>query len=328
MKDDDGAAAPRTPHHGAAARPEGPDGPVIDVRGLYMRYGGHQVLHGVDFSVRRGEVVALLGPNGAGKSTTIEILEGFRERSAGAVRVLGTDPAEGDERWRSRLGVVLQSWRDHGKWRVRELLEHFAAFYAPYSTPRHPRPWDTAQLLALVGLTGQAEQRVGSLSGGQRRRLDLAIAVVGRPEVLFLDEPTVGFDPEARQEFHTLVKVLADQGNTILLTTHDLEEAQKLADRVLILVGGRIIAHGTVDELARRIGADVEVTWTTGCTGHRHRTPDVTGFLRRLFEEHGDDVADLRVRQVNLEDVYLAVVRDAEVGRTDEAARRLAGAAL
>ena len=188
------------------------------------------------------------------------------------------------------------------------------------------RPRDIDALLAPGGLTDHAEQRIASLSGGQRRRLDIAIGVVGRPEVLFLDEPTVGFDPEARQEFHTLVRALAEERNTILLTTHDLQEAQKLADRVLILVGGRIIAHGTVDELARRIGADAEVTWTTGNTDHRRSTPDVTGFLRRLFEEHGDDVSDLRIRQVSLEDVYLSVVRDAEAGRTDEATRRLEGA--
>lgn len=299
---------------------------VIDVRDLHMRYGSHEVLRGVDFQVRRGEVVALLGPNGAGKSTTIEILEGFRDRSAGAVRVLGSDPAEGDERWRSRLGIVLQSWRDHGKWRVRELLCHFAAFYAPYAAPGHPGPWDVDELLALVGLTEQAGRRITTLSGGQRRRLDIAIGVVGRPEVLFLDEPTVGFDPEARQEFHTLVRSLARARNTILLTTHDLQEAQKLADRVLILVGGRIIAQGTVGELAQRVGADAEVTWTSGGTAHRHSTPDVTGFVRRLFEEYGDEVSDLDVRRVGLEDVYLAMVREAEAGREDEAARRFEGA--
>ncbi|GGQ21448.1 insulinase family protein [Streptomyces mutabilis] len=214
---------------------------------------------------------------------------------------------------------------------VRDVREEAALLAAvppaPYSTLEHPRPWDRDALLALVGLTDQAQQRVSSLSGGQRRRLDIALGVVGRPEVLFLDEPTVGFDPEARQEFHALVRDLAVAEHTILLTTHDLQEAQRLADRVLILVGGRIVAHGTVDELAHRIGADAEVTWTMGGTRHRDRTPDVTGFLRRLYEEHGDEVNDVEVRRVILEDVYLSVVRDAEAGRTDEATRRLEGAA-
>lgn len=301
--------------------------PVVEVRDLRMRYGDHEVLRGVDLTVRRGEIVALLGPNGAGKSTTIEVLEGFRARSAGSVNVLGTDPAEGGEEWRSRLGIVLQSWRDHGKWRVRELLAHVAAFYEPYTASGRRGPRDVDELLALVGRTGQADQRISTLSGGQRRRLDIAVGVVGRPDVLFLDEPTVGFDPEARQEFHALVRALADERNTILLTTHDLQEAQKLADRVLILVGGRIVAQGTVDELARAIGADAEVTWTVRGTAHRSGTADVTALLRGLFAEHGDDVRDIEVRRVTLEDVYLAVVADAEAGRTDEATRRLTGAA-
>src|SRR5579859_1578406 len=158
---------------------------VLDVRDLRMRYGTAEVLTGVTFQARRGEVVALLGPNGAGKTTTIEILEGFRARSAGQVSVLGVDPAHGDEQWRARLGVVLQSWRDHAKWRVRELLHHLGAYYARYATAEIRRPWDTAELIDLVGLTPQANRRIGSLSGGQRRRLDVAIGIVGRPELLF-----------------------------------------------------------------------------------------------------------------------------------------------
>ncbi|MFG2678568.1 ABC transporter ATP-binding protein [Streptomyces sp. NPDC048392] len=288
-----------------------------------MRYGTKEVLRGVDFSVRRGEVVALLGPNGAGKSTTVEVLEGFRNRSAGRVEVLGTDPAHGGERWRARLGIVLQSWRDHQKWRVRELLVHVAALYRPYSTPEVPRPWDVDELLAAVGLTEQARQRVGSLSGGQRRRLDIAVGVVGRPELLFLDEPTTGFDPEARQEFHALVQALAEQHHTILLTTHDLQEAERLADRVLILIDGRIVAGGTVDELARQTGANAEVTWTGDGGRHRAQTPDPTAFVRRLLAEDGARVSDLNVRRGGLEEVYLAVVREAEAGRADEAARAL-----
>ena len=295
---------------------------VLDVRGLHMRYGATEVLRGVDFTVRRGEVVALLGPNGAGKSTTVEICEGFRTCSAGEIRVLGADPAQGGEEWRSRLGIVLQSWRDHGKWRVRELLAHFAALYAPYGRPGAPRPWDVDELLATIGLTDHARQRISSLSGGQRRRLDIAVGIVGRPELLFLDEPTTGFDPEARQEFHTLVRGLADGNNTILLTTHDLQEAEKLADRVLILIGGRVIAQGTVDELARLTGTDAEVTWRRDGERHSHHTSEPTAFVRELFAR-GGDVQDLDVRRGGLEEVYMTVVREAEAGRTDEATRRL-----
>src|SRR5215470_5529055 len=228
------------------------DATVLDVRDLRMRYGSVDVLKGIDFRASRGEVLALLGPNGAGKTTTIEILEGFRMRSAGDVRVLGVDPAKGNEAWRARLGIVLQSWRDHGKWRVRELLAHFGTYYARYSTKDVRRPWDVDELIATVGLTPHASKRVSQLSGGQRRRLDVAVGIVGRPDLLFLDEPTAGFDPEARREFHDLVHRLADDQATILLTTHDLDEAEKLADRILILAGGTIIANGSPDELARR----------------------------------------------------------------------------
>lgn len=212
--------------------------PVIRVRDMRMAYGGTDVLHGIDLDIRRGEIFALLGPNGAGKTTTVEILEGFRQRSAGEVAVLGTDPARGDDAWRARIGLVLQSWRDHRRWQVAELLRHFALYY--------PAPRDPAELLALVGLTEQAGQQVDRLSGGQRRRLDVALAIVGRPELLFLDEPTTGFDPEARRDFHDLVERLArDEGVTILLTTHDLAEAERLADRIAVLVNGRIRAGGT-----------------------------------------------------------------------------------
>src|ERR1043166_3794706 len=219
---------------------------VLAVRDLRMRYGKTDVLNGVSFTARRGEVLALLGPNGAGKTTTIEILEGFRMRSAGQVSVLGADPAQGGEAWRARIGVVLQSWRDHRKWRVRELLANLGSYYAPYSGPVVLRPWDPDELIAMVGLTEHAHKRIRQLSGGQRRRLDVAVGIVGRPELLFLEEPTAGFDPEARREFHDLVHRLADREEaTILLTTHDLDEAEKLADRIMILAGGSIIAEGS-----------------------------------------------------------------------------------
>jgi ABC-2 type transport system ATP-binding protein len=293
---------------------------VIDVRDLRMRYGSTDVLAGVDFAARRGEVLVLLGPNGAGKTTTIEILEGFRIRSAGEVRVLGVDPAKGDERWRARLGVVLQSWRDHGRWTVRDLLRHLGRYYEPYSTPERTRPCDVDELLATVGLTDRAAQRISTLSGGERRRLDVAIGLTGRPELLFLDEPTAGFDPHARRDFHDLVHRLTDlDDTTILLTTHDLDEAEKLADRILILADGRIVANGSADELSRRVTRDAQVRWTRHGQAFVHATPDATGFVRELFAQYGDEIADLDVRRATLEDVYMAMVDRHESGRAHEA---------
>jgi ABC-2 type transport system ATP-binding protein len=293
-----------------------PAATVLDVSDLRMRYGTTDVLRGVTFSAHQGEVLALLGPNGAGKTTTIEILEGFRMRSAGDVRVLGVDPATGDEAWRARLGVVLQSWRDHAKWRVRELLAHLGSCYAAYSTMERRRPWDTDELIAAVGLGPHAGKRVGQLSGGQRRRLDVAIGIVGRPELLFLDEPTAGFDPEARREFHELVHHLSDvDDTTILLTTHDLDEAEKLADRILILAGGTIIANGSADALSRRMSTEAEVRWSIEGERFVHATLDATGFVRELFAEHGTAVADLEVRRASLEDTYMALVREFESGQ-------------
>jgi ABC-2 type transport system ATP-binding protein len=294
---------------------------VLEVRDLRMRYGSTDVLTGVNFVARPGEVVTLLGPNGAGKTTTIEILEGFRARSAGEVSVLGVDPAHGDENWRARLGVVLQSWRDHGRWRVRELLAHLGMYYAPFSTDRIRRPWDADELVEAVGLGELANKKINKLSGGQRRRLDVAIGIVGRPELLFLDEPTAGFDPEARRDFHDLVHGLADQNTTILLTTHDLDEAEKLADRILILAGGTIIADGSADELARRMSTEAEVKWTIDGQRFVHSTLDATGFVRELFNKHDKAVADLEVRRASLEDVYMAMVKEFESGRAEAAIR-------
>ncbi|HEY0807649.1 MAG TPA: ABC transporter ATP-binding protein, partial [Pseudonocardiaceae bacterium] len=220
-----------------------PSGDVaIEVRDLRMRYGSTDVLCGVDFTAHRGEVIALLGPNGAGKTTTIEILEGFRMRSAGHVEVLGTDPAHGDERWRARLGIVLQSWRDHAKWQVRELLDYIGSYYSCYSDDRITRPWRTDELIDLVGLRDHANKRIGRLSGGQRRRLDVAIGIVGRPELLFLDEPTTGLDPEARRRLWSVIENLTASGTGVLLTTHYLDEAQRLASRVVVLADGRVVA--------------------------------------------------------------------------------------
>ena len=292
---------------------------VIEVRDLRMRYGSRDVLQGVDFQVGRGEVIALLGPNGAGKTTTIEILEGFRMRSAGEVSVLGVDPANGDERWRARIGVVLQSWRDHGRWKVHELLEHLGGYYTPYATPERPRPQDVDELLETVGLAGQAKQRLASLSGGQRRRLDVAVGLVGRPELLFLDEPTAGFDPLARRDFHDLVHRLSDlEDTTILLTTHDLAEAEQLADRILLLAEGRIVADGSADQLAREVAGQAEVRWSRGGERFVHASPDATRFVRELFAQYGDEVTDLEVRRASLEDTYMVMVHRHEQGHLQE----------
>ncbi len=274
---------------------------VIEVDDVRMRYGAAEVLHGVSFRVGAGETLALLGPNGAGKTTTIEILEGFRRPTAGRVEVLGTDPVRGDDAWRARVGIVLQSWRDHAKWRVRELLGHLAGYY--------PRPWPVDPLLAAVGLTDQAGQKIRDLSGGQRRRLDVAIGVVGRPDVLFLDEPTAGFDPVARREFHDLV---AGLDTTVLLTTHDLDEAERLADRIVILDQGRVVADGTAATLAREIVGTDEVRWVRGDRRFRESTADSTGFVRELFAAHGSAIAELEVHRASLEQTYLALVRHAE----------------
>jgi ABC-2 type transport system ATP-binding protein len=301
-----------------------PDDPVIEVRGLRMTYGSTEVLAGVDLTVASGEVVCLLGPNGAGKTTTIEVLEGFRLRSGGDVRVLGVDPAEGGDDWRARVGVVLQSWRDHARWTPRRLLTQLGGYYEPYSTPKRPRPYPVEDLLETVGLTAAADRRIVTLSGGMRRRLDVAVGIIGRPDLLFLDEPTAGFDPQARRDFHDLVHRLSDlEGTSILLTTHDLAEAERLADRILILDGGRIVADGSADELTRQVAGSSEVRWSIGGERFVHATADPTPFVRRLFEQHGDAVADLEVHRASLEDTYIAMVgrRDA----ADAAPRTLAG---
>jgi ABC-2 type transport system ATP-binding protein len=308
----------------AGSSPEVPERDnVLDVRDLRMRYGRTDVLHGITFTARRGEVLAVLGPNGAGKTTTIEILEGFRMRSAGEVSVLGVDPAHGGEAWRAQLGVVLQSWRDHSKWRVRELLAHLGSYYAPYSAPGRRRPWDVDDLIAAVGLTEHAHKKVRRLSGGQRRRLDVAIGIVGRPELLFLDEPTAGFDPEARRDFHDLVHRLADREEaTIVLTTHDLDEAERLADRILILAGGRIVGDGSADELSRRMSTQAEVRWSRDGQRFVHSADEPTQFVRDLFRQYGESIEDLEVRRANLEDTYMALVRASEAG-PDATARSL-----
>ena len=286
---------------------------AIGVHGLRMRYGSVDVLRGVDLAVAPREVVAILGPNGAGKTTTVEVLEGFRRRSAGHVHVLGADPDTADEHWRARVGVVLQGWRDHQRWRVRELLKHLGRFYAAYSTSDHVRPRPVDELLDRVGLRRQAMATLETLSGGQRRRLDVAIGLLGRPELLFLDEPTAGFDPEGRQDFHHLIQELSGaEDMTIVLTTHDLAEAEKLADRIVLLVDGRVLAAGTVAELSQELGGSDEVRYRVDGRAMRELVADGTEHVRRLFEVHGARLSELEVRRPHLEDTYLALVREHE----------------
>jgi ABC-2 type transport system ATP-binding protein len=287
--------------------------PVIEVVDLRMRYGEHTVLAGVDLTVAAGEVCCLLGPNGAGKTTAIEIMEGFRAPSSGCVRVFGVDPLHAGEALRARTGVVLQSWRDHPRWTPRELLDHLGALYRPFSTPTRPRPVDTVELIESVGLSAQADQRIATLSGGQRRRLDVAIGIVGRPDLLFLDEPTAGFDPEARQTFHDLIHRLTDaEGTTVMLTTHDLDEAERLADRVAILAGGRIVADGTLLELSASAASPAEIRWREGDERFVDVADDATAFLRVLLSSSDREITDVEVRRPSLADHYLRVVREHE----------------
>ncbi|GAA3441016.1 multidrug ABC transporter ATP-binding protein [Planomonospora venezuelensis] len=273
----------------------------MSVRGLRMSYGAAEVLRGVDLEIRRGEIFTLLGPNGAGKTTTIEILEGFRKRSAGEVSVLGTDPGKATDAWRAKLGIVLQNWRDHARWGVRELIVHLSGFYDD--------PHDPGELLAAVGLDEQAGQQVGRLSGGQRRRLDVALGIVGRPELLFLDEPTTGFDPEARNDFHRLLaRLAADDGMTVLLTTHDLVEAEKLAHRTAILSGGRIAVCGTPAELAQAVQAPSQVRWLEDGREQVMTTPDPSQAAWELHRRFGGPVPGLEIRRPSLEESYLGLI--------------------
>lgn len=302
------------------------DESIISVKNLQMQYGDHPVLDGVNFQAAKGEVLALLGPNGAGKTTTIEILEGFRMRSGGEVRVLGVDPAHGNEAWRARLGVVLQSWRDHSRWKVRELLDHLGKYYEPYSTGARKRPLDTDKLIRLVGLEAQANNVISSLSGGQRRRLDVAIGLVGSPEVLFLDEPTVGFDPKSRREFHDVILRLSDlESTTILLTTHDLYEAEKLSDRIIILAGGKIVADGSADQLAQEVSSEAEIRWMQKGEHHSHVSSRATAYVRKLLAENKAGINNLEIRRASLEDTYMKIVLQHEKETKEAAATKKLG---
>jgi ABC-2 type transport system ATP-binding protein len=273
---------------------------AISVSGLRKSYADNVAVAGVDLAVRRGEVFALLGPNGAGKTTTVEILEGFRARDAGEVRVLGVDPAKADRDWRRRVGIVLQGTGEFDELKVHEVVRHFARFY--------PNPADADEVIERVGLSEKAGARTHTLSGGQKRRLDVALGIVNQPEVLFLDEPTTGFDPAARREFWDLIRRLSHTGTTILLTTHYLDEAEALADRVTVIVNGRIVADGDPATLGGRATAEASVSWDEPSGRRTTRSSDPGALVAELVRQHGGDVPGLTVTRPSLEDVYLTLI--------------------
>jgi ABC-2 type transport system ATP-binding protein len=264
------------------------------------RYGDSAAVDGLDLDIRRGEIFALLGPNGAGKTTTVEICEGYRDRDGGEVRVLGEDPAAAGRPWKARLGIVLQSGAGDSQLTCRELLRAQASYFAD---PREPD-----EVLALVGLTEKAGARGRTLSGGQRRRLDVALGIVGRPELLFLDEPTTGFDPEARRQFWSLIRSLRDLGTTMLLTTHYLDEAEALADRVGVIAAGRLVEVAAPAALGDRASAPAVVTWTEDGVRRSEPTSAPTEFVRALAARFPGEIPELAVARPTLEDVYLQMI--------------------
>jgi ABC-2 type transport system ATP-binding protein len=279
---------------------------AIEVRDLRKSYGPVEAVRGLSFEVGRGEVFGLLGPNGAGKTTTVEILEGYRSRSAGDVAVLGHDPDRRDRELQQRIGIVLQSSGFYPYVTVREAVEHFGKAY--------DRPRDAAETIKLVGLEEKADARSKTLSGGQRRRLDLALALVGDPELIFLDEPTTGFDPAARRAAWGVVRALRELGKTILLTTHYLDEAQELADRVAIVKEGRIVAEGPPDQLGPG-SSRYRVSYLSGGRRVEHQTDDPTELLHRLTRDAlaaGERLEGLEVTRPTLEEVYLELTADAD----------------
>ncbi|HET8566751.1 MAG TPA: ABC transporter ATP-binding protein [Solirubrobacterales bacterium] len=297
---------------------------AISVQGLRKSYGENEAVAGIDFEVAAGEVFGFLGPNGAGKTTTIEILEGYRERSGGEVSVLGVDPAAPTRAWRERVGLVLQECELEPLITVREAVSLFARFYS--------RPRDVEETIDLVGLGDKRDERIGSLSGGQKRRADVALGIVGDPDLIFLDEPTTGFDPSARREAWNMIEGLKALGKTVFLTTHYMDEAQHLADRVAILRGGRIVAQGSTGEIAEAIGRSTVIGFaldgalsleevrsalsgTVSAAGDQVevQSQDPQRDLYRLLalaEERGAQLRDLEVRRPNLEDVFLELTRE------------------
>ena len=280
--------------------------PAILVRDLRKAYGDAEAVRGIDFEVARGEVFGLLGPNGAGKTTTVEILEGYRSRTSGIVSVLGHDPERRPAELRSQVGIVLQSSGMYRHITVREAVAHWARLY--------PRPRDVDEVIALAGLDGLEGQQLRTLSGGQARRVDFALALIGDPELIFLDEPTTGFDPAARRAAWEVIRQLAELGKTVLLTTHYLDEAQALADRVAIIKNGRILAEGAPSELGAGSSARYRITWRDEQgEQHERETEDPTGMLHQLTSAalaRGEQLRDLHVSRPTLEDVYLELTAE------------------
>jgi ABC-2 type transport system ATP-binding protein len=287
--------------------------PAIEVRDLRKSYGDLEAVRGVDFEVKRGEIYGLLGPNGAGKTSTVEILEGYRERSSGSVSVLGFDPGERSRELRARVGIVLQSSGIYSHVTVAEAVAHFASFY--------PHPRDVGEVIELAGLTEKRDQRTRTLSGGQRRRLDLALALIGDPELIFLDEPTTGFDPAARRGAWQTIRSLRELGKTVLLTTHYLDEAQELADRVAIIKDGQILAEGPPSSLGAGAGRSF-VSWRSpGGDLHTRETEDPTTLLHELTGEalaRGERLEELSVTRPSLEEVYLELTADGDRGEAGD----------
>jgi ABC-2 type transport system ATP-binding protein len=269
---------------------------VVTVHGLTKQYGELNAVAGVDLTINQGEIFSLLGPNGAGKTTTVEILEGFRKRTSGTVSVLGVDPNDGDSAWRNRLGIVHQNSQDAGDLSVAETVHHFTKYY------QNPRNGD--EIISAVGLDEKRSSLIRNLSGGQRRRLDVALGIIGNPELLFLDEPTTGFDPEARRQFWDLIKSLQTAGTTILLTTHYLDEAEALADRVAVINHGNIIEVATPTTLGNRQNAMATIKWRDGES--ESATP--TEFVRVLSAKYQGEVPELQVIRPSLEDIYLKMI--------------------
>jgi ABC-2 type transport system ATP-binding protein len=286
--------------------PPGDQHPVISVRGLRKSYGEVEAVRGIDLEVRPGEVFALLGPNGAGKTTTVEILEGYRQRSGGEVSVLGEDPGSADREWRGRIGIVLQSSRPDPYLTVRESLGLFAGYY--------PAPLAVDDVIAIVGLEEQADTRARKLSGGQQRRLDVGMALVGDPELLFLDEPTTGFDPQARRQAWEAIAGLRDLGKTVVLTTHYMDEAQRLADRATIIARGKVVARGTPESLGNRESGPTTISYRRNGEEIRLETDDPVRALNELTGralEEGAELEALEVSRPSLEDVYLELTEQA-----------------
>jgi len=280
---------------------------VINVRGLAKSYGSNQAVAGIDLSIAQGEIFALLGPNGAGKTTTVEILEGFRDRDSGEVTVLGTDPSvKGDAGriWRNRIGIVLQSTSDAGDLSVRDTVAHFAKYY---SNPR-----DVDEVVSAVGLDEKSKELIRTLSGGQRRRLDVALGIIGSPELLFLDEPTTGFDPKARRAFWALIEDLRKTGTTILLTTHYLDEAEALADRVAVINHGLIVEVSTPALLGGRATSLATVSWLGSDGSKSERTDNPTALIKKLTESFKGEIPELTVKRASLEDIYLEMIGGAD----------------